>query len=68
MADIHSLQNVDFQIHCGTNSLLQDADGLCSVVSQGRKDKEPEERQKLGSSIFLLFGDGNLLISYYISY
>ena len=44
MADIHSLKNVDFHIHCGTNTLLQDADGLCSVVSNGRKDKEAAER------------------------
>lgn len=44
MADIYSLQNVDFQIRGGNSTLLQDGDGLLSVVSQGRKDKEAADR------------------------
>lgn len=54
MADIHSLENVDFEINCGTNTLPQDADGLCSVVSQGRKDTEAAEVE-VGIQYFFSF-------------
>lgn len=64
MADIHSLKNVNFQIHGGTSTLHQDGDGLLSVVSQGRKDKEAADRQKSESRVFLPFVGWQSLISY----
>lgn len=41
---IHSLKSVDFQTRCGINALLQGAEGLCSVISYGRKDERAAER------------------------